>query len=375
MSISKLLLVSFFLAFPLGLVEAQEAYQELQAIIKAEVVEVEDEREERIMGTDASTTVQTVKARIKEGPEQVEIVTFENDLVLLAPGDSIFLNQLKTFDGLELYVLKDVNRQGELLWLIVLFVILLVGFAGWQGVRALFSLGLSIGAIVFALVPALLNGFDPILSSLGIASVVLALALFGTHGVNVRSITAFVGTISAVLITSWIAFVFVGAMRLTGFGSDASVYLNFATGGQLDFSALLLGSIIVGILGVLDDVSITQASVVQELKAANSKFGTRELYNRAIRVGRDHVGSLVNTLALAYVGAALPLVLLFATSEAPLTFSLNQEVIAAEIARIIVGSIGLVLAVPLTTIVAAWWFARHEVDEHDVSSHSHGHAH
>lgn len=126
-------------------------------------------------------------------------------------------------------------------------------------------------------------------------------------------------------------------------------------------------------LGVLDDVSITQASVVQELKGANNSLSVYELYQRSIRVGRDHVGSLVNTLALAYVGAALPLVLLFATSTAPLGFTLNQEVIAAELARIIVGSIGIILAVPLTTLAAAWWFGTRGV--HDIDSRSNHHHH
>src|SRR5690606_32774822 len=185
---------------------------------------------------------------------------------------------------------------------------------------------------------------------------------FGTHGFSPLSVIAFGGTIGAVLVTSVVAWWFVEMLRLTGYGSDASVYLTFATNGELDLVGLLLGSIIIGVLGVLDDISITQASVVRELKAANSALPAIELYRRAIKVGRDHVGSLVNTLALAYVGAALPLVLLFSTSDAPLFFTLNQEVVAAELARILIGSIGLILTVPLTTGLAAWWFGSREVD-------------
>jgi len=208
-----------------------------------------------------------------------------------------------------------------------------------------------------------------------IAGAILAVVLFGTHGFNPRSTTAFVGTFLAVCCTCAIAAVFVHAMRLTGFGTEASVYLNFSTGGSLDFAGLLLGSIIIGILGVLDDVSITQASVVQELKAANNKLGLKELYSRAIRVGRDHVGSLVNTLALAYVGVALPLVMLFSYADSAAYLSFNQEVVAAELVRIFVGSIGLILAVPLTTLIAAWWFDTHDVDENDLPSHIHHHHH
>ncbi len=163
-------------------------------------------------------------------------------------------------------------------------------------------------------------------------------------------------------------------MRLTGFSSDASVYLNFATKGQLDLAGLLLGGIIIGILGVLDDISITQASVVQELKAANPKFDFNELYTRASRVGKYHLGSIVNTLALAYVGVSLPLILLYSNSETSISLILNQEVVASELLRIIVGSIGLILAVPATTAVAAWYFQSREVEDEEDLVHC-GHHH
>lgn len=350
----------------------QAAYEELQAIVPAKVESIVDEREADIMGTTATTIVQTVSARILEGERKDEIVTFENDLVRLGEDDRIFLSHIRDIDGKEFYILKDVDRGSGLIWLTVLFVVLLLIFAGVQGARALGSLFLSIIGIVFVLLPAILAGYDPILMSLLISSVILALALFGTHGFRPVSFIAYGGTVATVLLTSLIAWWFVGILRLSGYGSDASVYLTFATEGQLDLVGLLLGSIIIGVLGVLDDIAITQASVVRELRAANVSLRARELYDRALRVGRDHVGSLVNTLALAYVGAALPLVLLFSTSTMPLYFTLNQEVIAAELARILIGSIGLILAVPLSTALAAWWFGSREVDKyHDGHYHHH----
>lgn len=356
-----------------SLVKAQSAYEELQAIVPADVLEIVDERTERITGTNAETTVQTVKARLKDGERANDVVTFENDLVMLKAGDKIYLSHVKDIDGRELFVLKDIDRGNGLLLLFGLFVVLLLWFAGKQGARALVSLGLSIIGIVFVLLPALLAGYDPILMSLLIAGVILALALFGTHGFNALASIAFGGTLLAVLATSLIAWLFVIGLRLSGYGDDASVYLTFATEGKLDLVGLLLGSIIIGVLGVLDDISITQASVVQELRAVNNNLSARELYNRALKVGRDHVGSLVNTLALAYVGAALPLVLLFSTSTMPLYFTLNQEVIAAEIVRILVGSIGLILAVPLTTAIAAWWFSSRVVLDTEKAGHYHSH--
>ncbi|KKT78162.1 MAG: hypothetical protein UW75_C0048G0004 [Parcubacteria group bacterium GW2011_GWF2_44_8] len=357
---------------PLG-VSAQEVHQEFQETVKAEVLEIVEQFERDIMGTGASTTVQEMRILIEEGEREGEVVKLENDLSVLSVGDKIFVNRLLSIDGTEYYIFKDVERRGPLLFLIAIFIGLVVWLSGMQGVRAVLSLALSIGAIIFLLIPALLAGYSPALASLVIAGLILSVTLFLPHGFKPRVFITFVGTFGAVFATCIIAWIWVTWMRFTGFGDDSSVYLNFATGGTLDLTGLLLGGIIIGLLGVLDDVSITQASVVQELKAANPKFGFKDLYRRALRVGRDHVGSLVNTLALAYVGTSLPLLLLYSYSESPISILINQEILAAEILRIIVGSIGLVLAVPFTTAMAAWYFKDKYVDPNDDMGHSHSH--
>lgn len=368
------LIIASLVVFPSGLL-AQEAHQDFAERAKAEVLSVESSYERTITGTGASTTVQELRVKLLDGERVGEIVSLTSEKVHLEEGDIIYVNRIVDISGNEYVTFADFERRPVLYFVAALFVVMLLFFSGWQGVRALLSLIGSIGAIFFLLIPALLAGYDPALTSVAIAGVVMIFVLFGTHGVNPRTIIAFVGTYSAVIITGIIAFVSVDLMRLTGFNSDASVYLNFATGGELDLAGLLLGSIIIGILGVLDDVSITQASVVQELKRANHKLHFAELYGRAIRVGKDHIGSLVNTLALAYVGISLPLILLYAKTESSFLASLNQEVIAAEIIRIIIGSIGLILAVPMTTLAAAWWFNKHSVDSDDVAEHCHSHPH
>jgi uncharacterized membrane protein len=350
-------------------------HQDLLETVRAEVLEILSEGERDIIGTDSTAIVQEVRVRILQGVREGEETVFENDLVPLEAGDRIFVNRLETIGGVEYFQFKDVNRIGNLFFLGILFVVVLVIFAGKQGARAFVSLLGSIAAILFILVPLLLNGYPPVLTSVAVAGVILALALFITHGINARSVTAFGGTFGAVVATGIIATVWVKAAHLTGLSSDASVYLNFGTGGRLDFAGLLLGSIIIGVLGILDDVAITQASVVQELKAANATLPLRELYSRAIRVGRDHVGSLVNTLALAYIGAALPLVLLMVESGAGVILSVNQEIVASELVRILVGSIGLILAVPFTTVIAAWWYDTHEPErgQRVIDGHVHRH--
>lgn len=363
-------LLIFIFVFPTWLL-AQEAHQEFQETIKAEVLEIVNQYERDIMGTGASTTVQELKIRLREGQKAGEVVDLENELVELSVGDDIFVNRLVAIDGTEYFTFKDVERRAPLFIIIAIFFALIIWLSGRQGVRAITSLALSILAIIFILVPALLKGYSPALVSLGISGLILSVTLFFTHGIKPRVVITFLGTFSAVFVTCAIAWIWVSWMKLSGFSSDASVYLNFSTGGTLDLSGLLLGSIIIGLLGLLDDVSITQASVVQELKSANTNFGFNDLYNRAIKVGRDHVGSLVNTLALAYVGASLPIILLYAHGASPIIEVINQEVIAAEILRIVVGSIGLILAVPLTTAMAAWYFKDKIITEEGIHICSH----
>lgn len=369
---------SFFLLLcvfvPAGL-NAQEVHQELQETVKAKVLEIVEQSERQIMGTDATTTVQTLRVELLAGERTGQVMSLDNDITVLSVGDIIFVNRLVAIDQTEYLTFRDIERRPQLLWMGLLMVGLVILFSGWQGARALVSLGLSILAILFLLVPALLAGYEPALVSLAIAGIILASSLFLTHGIKPRVVIAFVGTFSAVAVTCLVAWLSVDWLRLTGFGSEAAVYLNFSTGGTLDIAGLLLGSIIIGLLGVLDDVSITQASVVQELRGANASLGPLQLYKRAINVGRDHVGSLVNTLALAYLGTALPLVMFYARANADFLQSINQEIIAAEILRIIIGSIGLILAVPFTTAAAAWYFGNRTVKEEAIHSCAHHHHH
>lgn len=177
---------------------------------------------------------------------------------------------------------------------------------------------------------------------------------------------------TGVVATGILAYIGVEAANLTGFASDEAVYLNFNTPG-LNFSGLLLGGIIIGALGVLDDIAVTQAAVVSELYGSSPNISRKEAYKRALRVGKEHVGALVNTLALAYTGAALPLLLLFSTSDSTVSSIINQEVFATEIIRTITGSIGLILTVPFTTLLAVFFLEKYrgKPSGHSHSHHSH----
>ena len=372
---SRFFVLVTLLTFTPSLIHAQTVHQDVKETVKATVLEVVSEEEREVTGTDTTTTVQEVRVLLEEGEKKGEVVSMTAEVVHLDVGDDIFINRVVTINGDEYVTFAAHERRPILIGMFAVFVGMLLFISRWQGVRALASLAVSIGAIIFLLVPALLAGYNPALTTLGIAAVIMAFALFGTHGFTARSFISYVGTMSAVLITCVISYLSVRSMHLTGFSDDASVYLNFATNGSLDLASLLLGGIIIGILGVLDDVAVTQASVVEQLKAANASFGFSDLYSRAIAVGRDHIGSIVNTLALAYVGVSLPLILLYAKTHSDLSLVFNQEVVAAELTRIIVGSIGLIIAVPATTAAAAWYYKNRLVDTHDHSSHGHHHHH
>ncbi len=355
---------------------AQEVHEDIQGIWRARVVEVLEQEIRPVPGTDTTTQFQKIRAEILEGEKKGEIITIENDYLSLKEGDRFFLNYLITINGAEIYSVGDVDRRSSLLLLLILFAGTIVIFGGKQGLRSLVSLAGSFSIIVFVLLPLILKGFSPLPTSVVIASAILFVAIYFTHGFNRESSVAFAGTSIAVALTGILATLAVSATKLSGFGTDESVYLNIFTGGTLDFTGLLLGAIMIGVLGVLDDIAITQSAVVSELYSANPAMTKKEAYKKAVRVGREHVGALVNTLALAYAGASLPLLLLFSLSEAPTFAIINSEALATEIVRTIVGSIGLILTVPITTMLAVHFLKNYKrEDEHSGHSHSHEHFH
>lgn len=337
-----------------GSAAAQELHNEDRGTYRAEVLEIVTQEMREIPGTDTDHLYQTIRAKILEGPQEGVEVTIENDYLELSEGDRFYLSYAVLLDGSELYGVIGVDRTTPLYILIGIFVFAVILFGGWQGVRSLIALAGSFFAIAYVLMPGLIGGWPPLWTSFAVAAVILAVAIFFTHGYNRESVAAYVGTMIAVGATGAFAMFAVSMTKLSGFAAEEAVYLNFNTQGTLDFPGLLLGAIVIGALGVLDDIAVTQAAVVGELCSANASMSRREVFTRAIRVGREHVGALVNTLVLAYTGASLPLLLLFYTTAAEPTSILNMEIFATEVVRAIVGSVGLILAVPLVTVLAVY---------------------
>ena len=348
---------------------AQELHNDYQGTYRGKVLEILDEEIRELPGLGTEQLFQTIQAEVLDGPKKGEIITIENDYFELNTRDKFYFNYNVYVDGRESFGIINIDRKDSLLFLAIIFVAIIIAFGRWQGVRSLIALFGSFLAIIFILLPGILNGWNPLLASILVAAGILFLAIFFTHGFNRESAVAYGGTIIAVILTGLFAVFAVHITNLSGFASDETVYLNFSTGGNLNFTALLLGAFIIGFLGVLDDIAVTQAALVSELFGSNPNMGRGEAYRRAMRVGREHVGALVNTLVLAYTGASLPLLLYFKLGPASFVSTINLEIFATEIVRIIVGSAGLILTVPIVTLLAVKYLKGYK------SKHNHGHTH
>ncbi len=286
-------------------------------------------------------------------------------LDLFKVGDLLYLrHDVDVLENFDMYSVADAYRLPWLYGLAGIFVVCVLAFGGRQGFRGLLALALSFVVIAYVLFPGILHGISPVLMSIGVASVMIILGSYITHGFNKITTSAVIGMVVTILFTGLLAYISIHGAKLTGFSSDESVYLNLNTNGSIDFAGLLLGGILIGLLGVLYDAAIGQAVAVDELHHVGPHLPRSIIFKRALRIGREHIGALVNILAIAYVGASLPLLLLFYQSGSDFGLTMNREIFATEIIRTLVSSIGLILAVPLTTLVAIFLLIKQNHPEH-----------
>ncbi len=326
--------------------------------VRAQVVEILEEGE--IQLGEVTQRYQLLRVEVLEGEYQG--VQFDVDYgrrqirpagLNLSPGDRVIVNISKNQQNLLQAWFVDFVRTRPLLILFATFVLFSVLISGWKGVRGLLGMGISIAVITFYIIPQILQGKDPVLISVSGAFFLLAISLYLVYGWTLKTHSAVLGTLISLIITALLASYFVDLTRLTGFGSEDALFLIQQSEVTLNMQGLVLGGMLIGALGVLDDLVITQASVVFELYLLNPDQELVPLYRRAMRVGQDHVAATVNTLVLAYAGAALPMFLLFSISGENLGTLLNLEYVAEEVVRTMVGSLGLIAAVPLTTLMAS----------------------
>ncbi|MCX4812386.1 YibE/F family protein [Streptomyces sp. NBC_01239] len=250
------------------------------------------------------------------------------------------------------YSVTDVNRKLPMTLLAGIFALAVVVVGRLRGVMALIALAISFMILNFFILPAILHGSNPLIVAVVGSSAIMLIALYMCHGLSARTSVAVLGTLMSLVLIGILGSVFIDWAALTG-NTDDNTGLIHGLYPSIDMSGLLLAGVIIGSLGVLDDVTVTQTSAVWELHEANPSMGWRGLYRAGIRIGRDHIASVVNTLVLAYAGAALPLLLLFSIAQSSVGAVANSELVAEEIVRTLVGSIGLVASVPVTTALAA----------------------
>ncbi|MGQ0431242.1 MAG: YibE/F family protein [Microthrixaceae bacterium] len=297
-----------------------------------------------------------VEFDVTSGPTKGEASSFEtavSEVTLhFTEGDRVTLGYQADREPGRQYYFNDFQRRTPLLLLAGVFAAAVLALGRFQGLRALIALGITGVVILAFMFPAILDGADPTAVALVAAAVIAIVALYLTHGVTEMITVALLGTFAALGLTALLAAVFANLAQFTGFSSEDAFYLTIAS-AQVDVKGLVLAGIIIGSLGVLDDVTVTQVSAVWQLHEANPTYTARRLYSSAVVIGRDHIASTVNTLVLAYAGASLPLLLIFTQGGRGLGAVAEGEVVGVEIVRTLVGSIGLVAAVPLTTALAA----------------------
>ena len=298
----------------------------------------------------------SVSFRLLDGPDIGTITTIE--LSALAPrtasltlGDRVVLGHQPQVPGFE-YAFLDRDRRSSLLVLAGVFVIAVVALGRWRGLSALVGLAATLAVLFVFVVPAILEGRDPLLVSVVGAVTIAYAALYLSHGFSTRTTVALIGTLGGLVVAAVLAVVFISVAEITGLATEEALVLT-AVGSDLDLRGLILGGMMIGALGAIDDMTVTQVSAVWELREADPTVSPRRLTRAGLRIGRDHVASTVNTLVLAYAGASMPLLVLFVLSDQPAGIVANGELVATEIVRTLVGSIGLVASVPIATVLAA----------------------
>ncbi|KKQ34238.1 MAG: hypothetical protein US50_C0056G0006 [Candidatus Nomurabacteria bacterium GW2011_GWB1_37_5] len=320
-------------------------------IIKGEVKQI---KAERIVDSLAGMKVkeQDLSVNVTIDGEKKEIA-ITNDFTPVMAGDKIFL-QSSLFAGEEAFEIKDISREKGVFVLTALFIILVFATSGWRGFYSLIGLVFSLSVILVFIVPLILKGLNPIFVGIAGSFLILLVTLYLSHGLTKKSISAFIGIILSLLFTGILANLAVQVMRFTGFSNEGALYLNMETGSSFNLVGLLTAGIIIAAIGILDDVAVTQSSTVFSLASANSSLKRMPLYKKAMSVGKDHISAVINTLVLAYTGAALPLVLLLTLRNTPIDYFLSFEMVSEEIVRTLVASSGLLLAVPITTAIAVF---------------------
>jgi len=325
---------------------------------EATVTQIIEEKEIEVMGY--SQLYQKLELELSTPNHKKIIIENGNqpmaNITKYAVNNRVLVSITPGLEGEE-YVITDFIRRDSLVLLSIIFVILLIVIAKWKGFSSLLGMIFTFFIVFTFILPKLLAGNNPILIAIGASLVIVPVSFYLAHGINKKTTLAIISSAISLVITALLASIFTQIGHLTGLSSEEAGMLSIEQ-GSLNMKGILLAGIVIGALGVLDDITISQAAIVDELANTAKLTKAKDLYNRSMAIGKDHITSMVNTLFLAYAGASLPLLLIFTNNPHPFSEIINYELIAEEIIRTLVGSIGLILAVPITTIIAANWYRK-----------------
>ena len=334
---------------------SQETYN--SATVLAQVESIADEGQ--ITLGDHSQLYQVMNVKVLQGDykdQQFSVTYGKNQLRSdnnhFKAGDKIYVMIGNTQNGTLMASYADFDRSGVLLTLLIVFILAVLAMGRWKGLGSLFSLCFSMFIILTYIIPHVLAGDNPITVSLVGSGILLGVSLYLTYGWNLKTHASVLSMVLTLLITGALTALFVDLAHLTGYGDENALYLIQLSSVQINAQGLLLGGMIIGTLGILDDLVTSQSAAVVEIHGANPALSFKQTYLRAMHIGQDHVAATVNTLVLSYTGAALPLLLVFTLANGSFQYLLNSEMLAEEIVRTLVGSVGLVAAVPISTLIA-----------------------
>ena len=365
--ITILFLITLFFSIPFltKLPQVNAQTESIQIVVpkqnyyKGEVVKVVKNDVQQI--ENSKNFIQVLKVKLLEGPQNGKTVEIENsgsikiaEQKILEVGDKVVVLQ-NTIGNKSTYSIWDKYRLNYVFVLIIGFFGLIIVFSGLKGLGSILGMGISFLIIIGFIVPQILAGYNPVIVTILGSTIILLTTIFLAHGISRKTASAVISTVIALSLTGILAFIFVEAFRLTGFG-DENNYMLRISNLELNPQGLLLSGIIIGTLGVLDDVTTTQSAAIFELIKLDRKLSITDLFTKGYNIGRDHIASVVNSLILAYAGASLGLFVIFVLNpnSIPSWVMLNDEMITEEIVRAVTGSMGLILAVPITTLIASY---------------------
>lgn len=334
-------------------------------LYKAKVVEVVDEGE--IVSGDYKNLYQDLRLELLDGPSKGKIIVLTHGNIvtlkeeqLVSAGEKVVVLEYSRPDGSSEYIVTDKYRLDNMIYIAIAFALVVLSIARWKGIGSLIGLSISFLVIIYFIIPQILQGRDALIITIIGASAIMISTLYLAHGFNKKTSIALLSTMLTFIFIGVLSIIFVGFVRISGLGSDDAYSLQYGFTNEINFKGLFLGGILIGALGVLDDITTSLTTSIFEIAKNHKKASYKNLFNSGMEIGREHIASLVNTLVLAYAGVSLPIFLFIVLNPArhPIWAILNSELIAEEVVRVMAGSFGLILAVPLTALLASFFAFR-----------------